>query len=123
TVVRTSSGRDLMKQLGHAKPRLLCSLVHKFGPRGAKKTDEEFDQFVKELESAPSRTIGEVFVFVDECHRTQNGRLHRVMKALMPNAVFIGFTGTPLLRRTRAPAWRRSAAISTPTNSAKALKT
>jgi type I restriction enzyme R subunit len=34
--------------------------------------------------------MGEVFVFVDECHRTQNGRLHRVMKALMPNAVFIG---------------------------------
>ena len=96
-VMRTSSGRDLMKQLGQAKPRLLCSLVHKFGPPGAKKTDEEFDQFVKELESAPSQTIGEVFVFVDECHRTQNGRLHRVMKALMPNAVFIGFTGTPLL--------------------------
>src|SRR5437879_4171518 len=96
-VMRTSSGRDLMKQLGQAKPRLLCSLIHKFGPPGAKKTDEEFDQFVKELESAPSQTIGEVFVFVDECHRTQNGRLHRVMKALMPNAVFIGFTGTPLL--------------------------
>jgi type I restriction enzyme, R subunit len=98
TVMRTSSGRDLMNQLGQAKPRLLCSLIHKFGPRGAKKTDEEFDQFVKELESAPSQTIGEVFVFVDECHRTQNGRLHRVMKALMPNAVFIGFTGTPLLK-------------------------
>ena len=97
TVMRTSSGRDLMRQLGQAKPRLLCSLIHKFGPSGAKKTDEEFDQFVKELESAPSQTIGEVFVFVDECHRTQNGRLHRVMKALMPNAVFIGFTGTPLL--------------------------
>jgi type I restriction enzyme, R subunit len=31
---RTSSGRDLMEQLGQAKPRLLCSLIHKFG-RGA----------------------------------------------------------------------------------------
>src|SRR6266566_4841401 len=47
TVMRTSTGRDLMKQLGQAQPRLLCSLVHKFGSRGAKKTDEEFDQFVK----------------------------------------------------------------------------
>src|SRR5204862_1873115 len=39
SVMRTTSGRDLMRQLGQAKPRLLCSLVHKFGPRGAKKTD------------------------------------------------------------------------------------
>jgi type I restriction enzyme, R subunit len=46
--------------------------------------------------------VGEVFVFVDECHRTQSGKLHRVMKAMMPNAVFIGFTGTPLLLQDRA---------------------
>jgi type I restriction enzyme, R subunit len=97
-ITRTSSGRDLMKQLGQPRPRLVCSLVHKFGPKGAKKTDEQFDEFVKELESGPSHTVGEVFVFVDECHRTQNGRLHRVMKAMMPNAVFMGFTGTPLLK-------------------------
>jgi type I restriction enzyme, R subunit len=43
-----------------------------------------------------------VFVFVDECHRTQSGKLHRVMKAMMPNAVFIGFTGTPLLKKDKA---------------------
>jgi type I restriction enzyme R subunit len=47
-------------------------------------------------------TVGEVFVFVDECHRTQSGKLHRVMKAMMPNAVFIGFTGTPLLKKDKA---------------------
>ncbi len=98
-IKRTSSGSDLMSQLGQAMPRLLCSLVHKFGPSGKKKTDEEFQQFIEELESAPSQTVGEVFVFVDECHRTQNGRLHKVMKAMMPNAVFIGFTGTPLLKK------------------------
>jgi type I restriction enzyme R subunit len=39
---------------------------------------------------------------VDECHRTQSGKLHRVMKALLPNAVFIGFTGTPLLKKDKA---------------------
>jgi type I restriction enzyme R subunit len=92
---RTRSGRDLMKQLGQAKPRLLCSLVHKFG----RKDVEDFDGFIKELEASPSPTVGEVFVFVDECHRTQSGRLHRVMKAMMPNAIFIGFTGTPLLKK------------------------
>ncbi len=37
-------------------------------------------------------------MFVDECHRTQSGDLHKAMKALLPNALFIGFTGTPLLK-------------------------
>ena len=48
-----------------------------------------------------AQTVGELFVFVDECHRTQSGKLHRTMKALMPGAVFIGFTGTPLLKKDR----------------------
>ena len=94
-IVRSSSGADLMRQLGQAKPRLLCSLVHKFGRRDV----DDFDAYIKELEAQPSPTVGEVFVFVDECHRTQSGKLHRVMKAMMPNAVFIGFTGTPLLKK------------------------
>jgi type I restriction enzyme R subunit len=45
--------------------------------------------------------VGEIFVFVDECHRTQSGKLHKVMKAMMKNAIFIGFTGTPLLKQDR----------------------
>ncbi|MBI3348272.1 MAG: HsdR family type I site-specific deoxyribonuclease [Burkholderiales bacterium] len=98
TIHRTHSGRDLMAQLGQPRPRLLCSLVHKFGRKGV----DDFDAFIHELEAQPSPTIGQVFVFVDECHRTQGGRLHRVMKALMPNAVFIGFTGTPLLKDDKA---------------------
>lgn len=57
---------------------------------------------VRELEAKPSPTIGDVFVFVDECHRTQSGRLHKLMKAIMPNAVFIGFTGTPLLKQDKS---------------------
>jgi len=97
-IARTSSGRDLMTQLGQATPRLLCSLVHKFG----KKDVEDFEQFIKDLEAQPCQTVGELFVFVDECHRTQSGKLHRTMKALMPNAVFIGFTGTPLLKQDKA---------------------
>ncbi len=96
-IKRTSSGRDLMGQLGQAKPRLLCSLVHKFGRRDI----DDLDAFIQELEAQPSPTVGEVFVFVDECHRSQSGRLHRVMKAMMPNAVFIGFTGTPLLKKDK----------------------
>ena len=94
---RTGSGRELMQLLGQATPRLLCSLVHKFGPKGLK-SEQAFERFIEELKAQPSATVGEVFVFVDECHRTQSGRLHRVMKALMPDAVFVGFTGTPLLK-------------------------
>jgi len=37
-------------------------------------------------------------VFVDECHRTQSGEMHEAMKAILPDALFIGFTGTPLLK-------------------------
>ena len=96
-MTRASSGRDLMTQLGQATPRLLCSLVHKFGRKGV----DDFEKFIKELEAQPCQTAGEIFVFVDECHRTQSGKLHRTMKALMPNAVFIGFTGTPLLKQDK----------------------
>ena len=96
-MTRASSGRDLMTQLGQAAPRLLCSLVHKFGRRDV----EDFEQFIQELETQPCQTVGELFVFVDECHRTESGKLHRTMKALMPNAVFIGFTGTPLLKQDK----------------------
>ena len=97
TIMRTKSGRDLINRLGQTTPRLLCSLVHKFGPKGM----DNFEEFIKELQAQPTRTVGEIFVFVDECHRTQSGKLNRVMKAMMPNAVFIGFTGTPLLKKDK----------------------
>jgi type I restriction enzyme R subunit len=97
SIQRTTSGRDLLRLLSQAKPRLVCSLVHKFGRHGV----NNFDRFIHELEAQPCQTVGEIFVFVDECHRTQSGKLHRVMKAILPNAVFIGFTGTPLLKQDR----------------------
>ncbi|MEO5367559.1 MAG: HsdR family type I site-specific deoxyribonuclease [Magnetococcus sp. WYHC-3] len=97
TIYRTSSGRDLMTQLGQTKPRLLCSLVHKFGKKGV----DDFDAFIEELKKQPSPAVGELFVFVDECHRTQTGKLHKTVKAMLPGAVFVGFTGTPLLKKDK----------------------
>jgi type I restriction enzyme, R subunit len=91
TIKRTRSGRELMSLLG--RPRRACC-VRWSTNLGARRG--RLRGFIKELESQPSQTVGEVFVFVDECHRTQSGKLHRAMKAMMPNAVFIGFTGTPL---------------------------
>jgi len=97
-IKRANSRRDLMTQLGQAELRLLCSPVYKFGKRNV----GDFEQHIKDVEAQPTQTVGEIFVFVDECHRTQSGKLHRVMKAMMPNAVFIGFTGTPLLKKDKS---------------------
>lgn len=96
-IYRTQNGADLMARLGQASPRLLCSLVHKFGRKGV----DDFDVFLEELKQKPSAAVGDLFVFVDECHRTQSGKLRKTMKALLPGAVFVGFTGTPLLRKDR----------------------
>lgn len=96
-IYRTTSGKDLMDQLGQAKPRLICSLVHKFGNR----KEDDFKTYIKELEDNPTKAVGELFIFVDECHRTQSGKLNKVMKAMLKNSIFIGFTGTPLLKQDK----------------------
>ncbi|MEZ0181917.1 type I restriction endonuclease subunit R [Flavobacterium oncorhynchi] len=96
-IKRTGSGRELLNQLTQPKPRLLCSLIHKFG----RKSEDNFEDFIKELEENPVQTVGELFVFVDECHRTQSGKFHQVMKTILGNAIFIGFTGTPLLKQDK----------------------
>ena len=93
---RTTSAADLVDVLGNASEWLVCSLVHKFG--GAEEGD--IDAYVDEIRrvAADFRPKGQFFVFVDECHRTQSGKLHRAMKELLPDAMLIGFTGTPLLK-------------------------
>ncbi len=96
-IYRTQSGMDLVRVLGVGTEWLIASLIHKFG------TSEEgdIDAFLNDFRShlpKDFRVKGEVFVFVDECHRTQSGRLHDAMKALLPGAMLIGFTGTPLLK-------------------------
>jgi len=89
---------DLQHRLADPSQRLITSLIHKFGQKGI----EDFEAYINILEQQPTRTVGSFFVFVDECHRTQYGRLHRAMKAFLPGAVFIGFTGTPLLKEDNA---------------------
>ena len=100
-IYRTTSGTDLIAQLNTTTPWLLCSLVHKFGSRDEADTSQSTEQFIQDLQSnLPSNFSpkGNLFVFVDECHRTQSGKLHTAMTALLPEAMFIGFTGTPLLK-------------------------
>ena len=98
TIARATSGADLITKLSNPLPRLLCSLVHKFGRHGV----DDHDAFIRDIGNRPPVAVGEIFIFVDECHRTQSGKLHKTMKALLPSAVFIGFTGTPLLKEDKA---------------------
>ena len=94
---RTQSGVDLVHALSSSGEWLIASLIHKFGVA----EDSDMDAYLDDIHSHVSRDFrprGKIFVFVDECHRTQSGKLHRAMKSLLPEAVIFGFTGTPLLK-------------------------
>ena len=96
-IYRTKSGQDLINRLNSTTPWLFCSLIHKF----AGKEEGDIEGFIEEVKrSMPPdfKAKGDLYVFVDECHRTQSGDLHDAMKQILPNAMFIGFTGTPLLK-------------------------
>ena len=98
-ILRSKSGADLIAQLNDTSPWLLCALIHKFG--GKEDSDGYVSGYIEEVRQAlpkDFRAKGDVYVFVDECHRSQSGDLHKAMKAILPNAMFIGFTGTPLLK-------------------------
>lgn len=84
---RITSRREFVQKLGAPTPRLLCALVHKFDPA--------------DLEGPEPAVQGRFYVFVDECHRTQGGDMNRQMKRWLESAVFVGFTGTPLLRKDK----------------------
>lgn len=83
---RITSRKEFTRKLQATTPRLLCALIHKFEP---------------DLSSPPPAVQGTLYVFVDECHRTQGGAMNKQMKRWLPNAMFIGFTGTPLLRKDK----------------------
>ena len=98
-IYRTRSGADLVSVLNASEEWLICSLIQKFG--GEEVSDKELDAYLEDIKkSLPKgfRAKGDVYVFVDECHRTQSGKLHEAMKTLLPDAMLIGFTGTPLLK-------------------------
>ena len=84
---RITSRRELVDMLAQPSPRLLCALIHKFD--------------AADLKGDPPPVNGRFYVFVDECHRTQGGDMNKQMKRWLSQAVFIGFTGTPLLRKDK----------------------
>ena len=103
-IFRAPNGEKLISTLNSPDEWLVCSLVHKFGRRSEKEDDKAIEEFIEEMnKSLPHgfKAKGELFVFVDECHRTQSGQLHDAMKLILPSALFIGFTGTPLLKKDK----------------------
>lgn len=84
---RITSRVEFVQKLGAATPRLLCALLHKFD--------------AADLQGPPPPVQGRFYVFVDECHRTQGGDMNRQMKRWLESAIFVGFTGTPLLRKDK----------------------
>ena len=105
-IYRTSSGADLLGTLNQTQEWLICSLVHKFrGSDDDQALDKAGEDFIAELNAKIPKDFkakGNIFVFVDEAHRTQSGKMHAAMKQLLPEAMFIGFTGTPLLKADKA---------------------
>lgn len=100
-IYRTTSGTDLLSTLDRSTPWLICSLIHKFRGSDDEARDEVEADFIKELKAklpAGFQAKGNLFVFVDEAHRTQSGKMHDAMEAILPGAMFVGFTGTPLLK-------------------------
>lgn len=84
---RITSRAEFVQKLAATTPRLLCALIHKFD--------------VADLKGPAPPVHGRFYVFVDECHRTQGGDMNRQMKRWLEGAIFIGFTGTPLLRKDK----------------------
>ncbi|HIK12237.1 MAG TPA: type I restriction endonuclease subunit R [Oscillatoriaceae cyanobacterium M33_DOE_052] len=101
-IYRTQSSADLIAKLNQTEPWLICSLVHKFGNQ-TQDAEAATNQFIDSFQQLSSNFSpkGNLFVFVDECHRTQSGKLHTAMKRILPDALFIGFTGTPLLKQDK----------------------
>lgn len=118
---RATSSDDLLRTLAGGEEWLVFSLIHKFGNHSSdatcdKKTSGKdnipirLDKYLEELRQQIKKSYPKgfkakgknIFVFVDECHRTQGGRLHEAMREIMgQDTMLIGFTGTPLLEEDK----------------------
>ncbi|MBM68149.1 MAG: DEAD/DEAH box helicase [Haliea sp.] len=84
---RMGSGKDLANQIGHGEQRVIFTLVQKFLSAIKMKACHN-----------PSENL---LVLVDEGHRSHGGENHQRMRRALPNAAYIAFTGTPLMRKDR----------------------
>ncbi|BAP60928.1 type I restriction-modification system R subunit [Methanococcus maripaludis KA1] len=85
-VLRATTGQNLVKFLKENKDAVITTVINKF--ESAMRNDIINDS-------------SNVFVLVDESHRTQYGTFHAKMKKTFPHACYIGFTGTPLMKKEK----------------------
>ncbi|MFI8714527.1 type I restriction endonuclease subunit R [Brevibacillus brevis] len=84
---RATKGSHLVDLINDNNADIITTLVHKFDTASVK---------LKPVESR------DIFILVDESHRTQYGELHIKMKKVFPNACYLGFTGTPLMKKEKS---------------------
>ena len=89
-VVQATSGEDLFRHIEANKANIITTIIDKF-ESGLRKKNLKVDD-------------RNVFILVDESHRSQYGASHASMKRIFPNACYIGFTGTPLLKKEKSTA-------------------
>ncbi|MBR8829211.1 MAG: type I restriction endonuclease subunit R [Gomphosphaeria aponina SAG 52.96 = DSM 107014] len=85
-IKQAKNGNHLLKLVNHSKAEIITTVIDKFETVAREKGKNE------------SRDI---FVLVDESHRSQYGQNHARMKTVFPHACYIGFTGTPLLKKEK----------------------
>lgn len=90
SVERANSGKHLVELVSQGKADIITTIIDKF--ESAASSHELKDE------------SNNVFVLVDESHRSQYGLAHAKMKQVFPNACYIGFTGTPLLKKEKSTA-------------------
>ena len=118
TIARAKSGAGLIGMLNEEAPWLLCTLIHKFGKKNVDgkgdmagvKSEIPLEKYLEDIVAQLPQGFkakGNIFVFIDECHRTQGGYLHEAMKTIMgKDVMMIGFTGTPLLHTQKKDTWQ-----------------
>lgn len=118
TIARAKSSAGLIGMLNEEAPWLLCTLIHKFGKKNVEgkgdmagvKSEIPLEKYLEDIVAQLPQGFkakGNIFVFIDECHRTQGGYLHEAMKTIMgKDVMMIGFTGTPLLHTQKKDTWQ-----------------
>ena len=89
-VVQAKTGEHLLELIAHNKASIITTIIDKFESASRK----------RKISDASSN----IFVLVDESHRSQYGVSHAKMQNVFPNACYIGFTGTPLLKKEKTTA-------------------
>ena len=97
SLAKTRSGKELAKRIGQGNERIMFTIINKFA--SAAKQPECYNHSEN------------IIVIVDEGHRSQGGENHQRMRQALPNASFIAFTGTPLLKNEKSETAEKFGAI------------